>query len=608
MFKCQTLKATTNILDQKKLQSSLRSQIKPLLTGTMREKSIVLEPKENTEDIYIQNLYPSSQSILIHAKTSEEKSATVEYRPLVKKKTWKDRLNILEANTQITKLSRTLDQALTSKEKVLTPFWTQQSKEISQRLWLPTKIDCVDSVLTSSKESLLMPPMGQSWFSIKKKHPHKKNSLMTSFQSSQYSLPVSMDLGATVSNKKSPPLKTLKIRLFPTKEEKTNIHLMFDQFRWYYNSTITMFYNYYGKDNILNKSKYSNYTIRDKIVRKHRYTEDKQGDLVFKDFVYDETINEDPVPSWWKGEVHSRISRGAINKFTSSINSAISNFKNGNISKFDMKYMSKKKPTEYLHFEDKQYPSFIKKIKSKYSYTTKDRKRVNMSFMDIDTQQRGIEIIYEKDTGKYYLQYPVERSWFPSNDKRNDSQIRFSSLGDRVISLDPGVRKFLTGYDPKGESVIIAEGASLELTALLLEIDKAPDNLILRRKIKNLVEELHWKTITYLIENYDTIILPDFRVSQMIRSKKLSRMTKRLMCQFSFFKFKEKLKFKCGWYSKKLIIVDESYTSCTCTGCGFIMDTKGKETLNCSSCNLDIDRDVAGSRNIFIKNTRLRFP
>lgn len=607
-MKNQALKSTKNILDQKKLQNSLRSQIKPLLTGTMREKSNVLEQKENTEDIYIQNLYPSSQSTLLHAKTPEEKSATVEYQLPPKKKIWKDKLNILEANTQITKLSKTLDQVLTSKEKVLTPFWNQQSKEISQRLWLPTKIDCVDSVLTSSKESSQTTQMGQSWFSIKKKHPHKKNLLMTSFQSSQFSLPASMDLGATVSNKKSPPLKTLKIRLFPTEKEKETIHLMFDQFRWYYNSTITMFYNYYGKDNILNKNKYSNYTIRDKIVRKHRYTEDKHGNLVFKDFVYDETINEDPVPSWWKLKVHSRISRGAINKFTSSINSAISNFKNGNISKFDMKYMSKKKNTEYLHFEDKQYPTFIRKIKSKYSYTTKDRKRVNMSFMDIDTQKRGIEIIYEKDTGKYYLQYPVERSWFPCNDKRNDSQIRFSSLGDRIISLDPGIRKFLTGYDPKGISIIIGEGASLELTALLLEIDKEPDNLVLRRKIKNLVEELHWKTITYLIENYDTIILPDFRVSQMIRSRKLSRMTKRLMCQFSFFKFKEKLKFKCSWYNKKLIIVDESYTSCTCTGCGFIMDTKGKETLNCSSCNLNIDRDVAGSRNIFIKNTRLRFP
>ena len=121
-----------------------------------------------------------------------------------------------------------------------------------------------------------------------------------------------------------------------------------------------------------------------------------------------------------------------------------------------------------------------------------------------------------------------------------------------------------------------------------------------------MVEELHWKTISFLLENYDVIILPDFRVSQMIKKKKLSRMTKRLMCMFSFFSFKEKLKEKSHRYEKKVIIVDESYTSCTCGVCGHINNTKGNEVFKCSSCNLVLDRDVQGSRNIFIKNITLR--
>ena len=122
-----------------------------------------------------------------------------------------------------------------------------------------------------------------------------------------------------------------------------------------------------------------------------------------------------------------------------------------------------------------------------------------------------------------------------------------------------------------------------------------------------MVEELHWKTIFFLLENYDVIILPDFRVSQMIKKKKLSRMTKRLMCMFSFFSFKEKLKEKSRRYEKKVIIVDESYTSCTCGVCGHINNTKGNEVFKCSSCNLVLDRYVQGSRNIFIKNIILRY-
>ena len=35
-------------------------------------------------------------------------------------------------------------------------------------------------------------------------------------------------------------------------------------------------------------------------------------------------------------------------------------------------------------------------------------------------------------------------------------------------------------------------------------------------------------------------------------------------------------------------------------------ETKGKEHLKCVSCNYTTDRDVSGSRNIFIKNIRLR--
>ena len=121
--------------------------------------------------------------------------------------------------------------------------------------------------------------------------------------------------------------------------------------------------------------------------------------------------------------------------------------------------------------------------------------------------------------------------------------------------------------------------------------------------IKNLVSELQWKTVSYLIRNYDTIVLPEFKTSEMLKKKKLGPTTKRLMSMFSFYKFKEKLQWKCDLYNKKLVIVDESYTSCTCGVCGLQNNIKGKEEFNCSNCSLKIDRDVNGARNILIKNT-----
>ena len=125
---------------------------------------------------------------------------------------------------------------------------------------------------------------------------------------------------------------------------------------------------------------------------------------------------------------------------------------------------------------------------------------------------------------------------------------------------------------------------------------------MLWRKIKNLVSEMHWKSIHYLVSNYDIIYLPDFRVSEMIRSKKLSRQTKRVMCMFSFYSFKEKLEYKCKMYNKELIICDESFTSKTCTCCGKLNYNLGSsEVFVCEECDMIIDRDVNGARNILIK-------
>ena len=50
---------------------------------------------------------------------------------------------------------------------------------------------------------------------------------------------------------------------------------------------------------------------------------------IIKDIEYDEDKNEGLLPSWWgKKDVSSRLPRGVSDKFTSNLNSAISNFKN----------------------------------------------------------------------------------------------------------------------------------------------------------------------------------------------------------------------------------------------------------------------------------------
>jgi IS605 OrfB family transposase len=394
-----------------------------------------------------------------------------------------------------------------------------------------------------------------------------------------------------------------------------------EQFRWYYNSTLNIVYNHFGHKEIT-KKKYFASNIRD-LVRKHKYVEEESGRYIFSRFEYDEYRNENPVAPWWSSKPHSRISRGAVNKFVSSLNSAISNYKNKNNNGFKMKFRTKKDVLDYINFEDKGFPSMIKKIKSRYWYRTKDKKRKNISFSDIQCNDKGIEIIHDKIKDRYFLHYPVEYDWYPSDDNRNDNQVMSSSSRKQVIALDPGIRKFMVGYDPEGKYIHICNGGSELIIQKLKEIDKL-DSLIEEKrckggikelkekkyllwlKIKNMVKELHWKTIKYLTDNYDTILLPDFRVSQMVRKKDISRSTKRMLCMYSFHSFKEKLKYKCDVKNVKLVIVDESFTSKTCGFCGCLNDTRGAEYLKCIRCKKEMDRDESGSRNILLKNLSRR--
>jgi putative transposase len=158
------------------------------------------------------------------------------------------------------------------------------------------------------------------------------------------------------------------------------------------------------------------------------------------------------------------------------------------------------------------------------------------------------------------------------------------------------------------------------LYSLLLEVDEC--NSLLdkygykrkwkRRKarlyyqIQNLKNELHWKSCSYLVKNYENILLPEFAIMSMVKGK-LPKKIKRLLYLFSYYQFKEKLQFKCKEYGTNIVIVDESYTSKTCTNCGNLHKTLGSnKTYNCKKCNMVIDRDVNGARNILLKTHKIK--
>lgn len=212
------------------------------------------------------------------------------------------------------------------------------------------------------------------------------------------------------------------------------------------------------------------------------------------------------------------------------------------------------------------------------------------------------KIIYKPGINKFYLSIPENQSRIPEPKRE-------------FIALDPGVRTFMTFYD--GESFgEIGRGISNRLTKLNLQQDKLKSRLtkskgykklkikraiaMCQRRKENIVNDLHYKTRNFL-NQYKYVLLPSFNTSKMVRNDKLSTMTKRCMLDLAHFKFKLRLA-ALSSKNRKIIICNEACTSKTCTRCGSINSTLGsKKVYKCNECNLIIDRDFNGARNILLR-------
>jgi IS605 OrfB family transposase len=197
-----------------------------------------------------------------------------------------------------------------------------------------------------------------------------------------------------------------------------------------------------------------------------------------------------------------------------------------------------------------------------------------------------------------------------------------------IIALDPGVRTFLTGFDPSGQIIEFGKGDCEKIFMECRKVDKIMSKVNVAKNhkqryqrkrasqrvrlgIKNKIRDLHHKVAKYLCENYKTIFLPTFATSQMVKraERKIGSKVARAMMTFSHYSFRQCLLDKAKSYrGVEIHIVNESYTSRTCTRCGHDHEKLGgRKKFICPSCSLNIDRDINGARNIFIRSVEAIF-
>lgn len=302
----------------------------------------------------------------------------------------------------------------------------------------------------------------------------------------------------------------------------------------------------------------------------------------------------------WELETPKDIRAEGLRDLVKAYSTAITNLKRGNIDRFTMRYRSKK------HYQSIVIPKSALKIENKKLYMYK----TFMNNNGLRMSKNGYSMIFEHDCrlqykhGDWYLIVPIKIQTNMNSTKNNG-----------IASLDPGVRTFQTIYSEnhvvkiqQNNDVLNKLHEKLSLFQSLRASKRISRSHYKRRiqriykRLDNLIDELHFQTINYLSKHYELVLLPVFESQDMVK-RRLSRKCNRNMLQLKHYQFKERLKEKCRMTkSCRLEIVTEEYTSKTCGSCGFLKENlNSNRTFNCNNCNLTIDRDINGARNILLK-------
>jgi len=213
------------------------------------------------------------------------------------------------------------------------------------------------------------------------------------------------------------------------------------------------------------------------------------------------------------------------------------------------------------------------------------------------------------DHGRWYLSVPQKITTIPTENQGG------------IVALDPGVRNFLTYFSEDGRFGWVGIHAFDRILKLNLKRDKLLSRLALTKdkkekcklkrtlnrtyhRIQDLVDELHWQCINYLVHNFSVIIFPPFEVKGMTKKgRKLRKSVVRSMLSLRFFEFKERLKQKCKECGMLYVEQNESYTSKTNSFTGEVMtNLGGKEWFVYDG--IKVHRDLNGARNILIRAMR----
>ncbi len=328
----------------------------------------------------------------------------------------------------------------------------------------------------------------------------------------------------------------------------------------------------------------------------------------------------------WVLDLPAAQREGAAFEGAKNFASAMSNYRGGHNSGFKMGFKRRKEKSWTI--SNFTQSSFIRL--GDYSCSVLGAKYHTMMYTreKLPEQVNHLYSIHY-DGNRFFLLLPVD-------DPNLGADLYFEDDARSTVAIDPGVRTFLTVYDPNGCVYDIGSGETAsKLHQYALNLDKHLTAFtkgryrgvrkkgktkkrfkeVVRKRIdrtrlrmKNLQSELHNKAANFLTKLSKTIVIPVFASKEMSgkrRGRKINSKTVRNMSLLAHGSFRERLRTKAASRNCQVIITTEEYTSKTCGRCGSLNDKLfGSKTFKCPKCALVIDRDAGAARNIMLRALR----
>lgn len=206
-----------------------------------------------------------------------------------------------------------------------------------------------------------------------------------------------------------------------------------------------------------------------------------------------------------------------------------------------------------------------------------------------------------KENNKYFVSINVKNSPIEPKTKTNKS-----------IGIDLGLKTLATFSDGTKINKIQLKNLDNKIKRqgqILSNKIKNSNNYIkaknklnkLYTKKKNIINDLLHKNTTKIVSDYDNIYVGNVSSQLGLKNKNLSRTT----ADQHWFEFKRQLKYKSEWYDKNFTIVDEKYTSITCSNCNYQHKNFSLSVRDwiCPVCKTSHDRDINAAKNILTVGT-----